>query len=496
MTRAYDQLETRFHQASVIGDALSMLHWDMATMMPDGSAASRAEQIAVLRGLHHQSLAAPDLPDLLEAAASEVEDGWERANLQEMRREWVHTATLPPDLVAALARAEAACEMAWREARAAADFPAVLPTLRPLLGLVREVAALKADRLGLEPYDALLDQYEAGGRAAMIKTVFDPLEAFLPGFLAEVLEAQQRNPPPPAPPGPFPVEQQRALGLEMMARLGFDFSRGRLDVSHHPFCGGHAEDTRITTRYNPSDYASALLGVIHETGHALYEFGLPGGRWRHQPVARARGMVLHESQSLLFEMQVARSRPFVAFAAPLIRAAFGVNGPDWSEDALYRRGIAVAPGLIRVEADEVTYPAHILIRTKLEQALIADRLALEDLPDAWNEGYQRLLGLTPPDNGVGCLQDIHWYSGSWGYFPTYTLGAMTAAQLFDAARHALPDLESCLARGEVRPLLDWLRAAIHHQGSSGSTNDLVSAATGRPLDPTVFVAHLRRRYLP
>ncbi|MEO0036632.1 MAG: hypothetical protein RLZZ501_2655 [Pseudomonadota bacterium] len=496
MTRAYDRLERRFHQASVIGDALSMLHWDMATMMPDGSAESRAEQIAVLRGLHHQILTTPDLPDLLDAAAGEELEEWEHANLAEMRRDWIHAAALPPALVGALARAEAACEMAWREARANADFPAVLPTLRPLLGLVREVAAIKAERLGVDPYDALLDQYEPGGRAAAIEAVFDPLEAFLPGFLAEVLEAQRRNPPPPAPPGPFPVERQRALGLEMMTRLGFDFDHGRLDVSHHPFCGGHAEDTRITTRYDTGDYASALLGVIHETGHALYEFGLPGGRWRHQPVGRARGMMLHESQSLLFEMQVARSRPFVAFAAPLIRAAFDGAGPAWSEEAQYRRGIAVHPGFIRVEADEVTYPAHVIIRTRLERALIAGAMDLDDLPTAWGEGYRRLLGLTPPDDAVGCLQDIHWYSGSWGYFPTYTLGAMAAAQLFDAARSTLPELEAGLARGEVRPLLDWLRGAIHQRGSSGSTAELLTAATGRPLDPAVFVAHLRRRYLP
>ncbi|CCG41791.1 carboxypeptidase M32 [Magnetospirillum molischianum] len=496
MTSAYAQLEARFHKASVIGDSLSILHWDMATMMPDGSAESRAEQFAVLRGLHHQILAAPDLPDLLDAAGTEPLDAWERANLAEMRRDWIHTAALPADLVEAVTRAEAACEMVWREARAAADFAQVLPSLKALLALVREVGAVKAERLGVGLYDALLDQYEPGGRAAAIDPVFDHLEGFLPGFLAEVLEAQSYNPPPAPPPGPFPVECQRTLGLDMMTRLGFDFNRGRLDVSHHPFCGGHADDTRITTRYDETDFVSALMGVIHETGHALYEFGLPGGRWRHQPVGRARGMVMHESQSLLFEMQVARSRAFATFAAPAIRAAFDSDGPAWDAEALYRRGIKVEPGFIRVDADEVTYPAHVIIRYRLERALIEGRMELEDLPAAWNEGYGRLLGITPPNDRLGCLQDIHWYSGSWGYFPTYTLGAMTAAQVFDAARRAIPGMTDALSRGEVRPLLDWLRAEIHGKASSLSTTDLMVAATGRPLDPAVFAAHLRGRYLP
>ncbi|EPY02223.1 carboxypeptidase M32 [Magnetospirillum fulvum] len=495
MTSAYAQLEARFHKASVIGDALSILHWDMATMMPDGSAESRAEQFAVLRGLHHQIMAAPDLPDLLDAAEGETLEGWERANLAEMRRDWVHAAALPADLVEAVTRAEAACEMVWREARAAADFAQVLPSLKTVLSLAREVGAVKAERLGVGLYDALLDQYEPGGRAAAIDPVFDHLEGFLPGFIAEVLEAQRRNPPPAPPPGPFPIERQRALGLDMMTRLGFDFTRGRLDISHHPFCGGHADDTRITTRYDEADFSSALMGVIHETGHSLYEFGLPGGRWRHQPVARARGMVMHESQSLLFEMQVARSRAFADFAAPAIRAAFDVAGPAWEAEALYRRGIKVEPGFIRVDADEVTYPAHVIIRYRLERALIEGRMELEDLPAAWNEGYRRLLGITPPNDRLGCLQDIHWYSGSWGYFPTYTLGAMTAAQLFDAARRAIPGLTDALAQGDIRPLLDWLRAEIHGKGSSLSTSDLMIAATGRPLDPALFEAHLRGRYL-
>ena len=492
---AYARLEAVFRKAAAIGDALSVLHWDMATMMPDGGAESRAEQIATLKGIAHETITQPQVAEWLEAASGESLDEWEQANLREMRREWIHASALPADLVDGLARAESACEMVWRQARSDADFAAVLPSLTELLGLVREVGRIKADHLGIGLYDALLDQYEPLGRSADIDPVFDHLEGFLPGFIGEVLEAQDRRPAPLPLAGPFPVEAQKALGLRVMSTLGFDFHHGRLDVSHHPFCGGYPDDTRITTRYNEDDFASALMGVVHETGHALYEFGLPGGRWRTQPVGRARGMVVHESQSLLMEMQACRSPEFLAFAAPLIQDAFGGEGPQWSADNLYRRGIRVSRGFIRVEADEVTYPAHVIIRYRLEKALIEGRMEPADLPAAWNEGYARLLGITPPDDRLGCLQDIHWYGGSWGYFPTYTLGAMTAAQLFDAARRADPGIPAALGQGDFAPLRAWLRANVHSQGSRLTTRDLITAATGRPLDPAVFEAHLRRRYL-
>jgi carboxypeptidase Taq len=492
---AYSSLEAAFRKISALGDALSVLHWDMATMMPDGGAESRAEQIATLKGVIHETLTASRMEDWLDEAETESLDHWERANLREMRRDWIHAAAVPADLVDALTRAESACEMIWREARPAADFKRVQPALAEVLSLVRQVGAAKGERLALGLYDALLDQYEPDGRAAEIDPLFDHLEGFLPGFIAEVLDAQSRRPPPPPPEGPFAVEAQKALGLRMMEILGFDFHHGRLDVSHHPFCGGTAADVRITTRYNPDDFVSALMGVLHETGHALYELGLPKGRWASQPVGRARGMVMHESQSLLMEMQACRSRPFATFAAPEIAGAFGGSGPDWEAEAFYRRGIKVERGFIRVEADEVTYPAHVIIRYRLEKALIEGRMDLDDLPQAWNEAYGRLLGITPPNDRLGCLQDIHWYGGSWGYFPTYTLGAMTAAQLFDAATRADPAILAGLAAGDFRPLLGWLRAHVHGRSSLLATRDLMTEATGRPLDPTVFEAHLRRRYL-
>jgi carboxypeptidase Taq len=309
-----------------------------------------------------------------------------------------------------------------------------------------------------------------------------------------VLARQQSAPPPVAPPGPFPVPAQRALCERLMRRIGFDFEGGRLDVSLHPFCGGVPEDVRITTRFDEADFARSLMGVLHETGHALYEKGLPAA-WRHQPVGEARGMALHESQSLLIEMLACRSREFITFAAPLMREAFGADGPAWDAANLHRLAIRVAPGLIRVDADEVTYPAHVILRYRLERDFVAGRLAVDDLPEAWNAEMRALLGIIPPDDTRGCLQDIHWYDGAWGYFPTYTLGALAAAQLFEAALAAMPDIPAAIRRGDFAPLLAWLGENVHAKGSLLPAEELIRAATGRPLGTAAFRRHLERRYL-
>ena len=279
-----------------------------------------------------------------------------------------------------------------------------------------------------------------------------------------------------------------------MKVVGFEFRHGRLDISLHPFCGGTPDDVRITTRYSDSDFSKGLMGVLHETGHALYDRGLPAA-WRGQPVGRDRGMSIHESQSLLIEMQACRSRDFLAFAAPLMREAFGGDGPAWTPDNLYRLYTKVTRSLIRVDADEVSYPAHVILRYRLERALIEGGMKVAELPGAWNDGMKALLGVTPPDDRRGCLQDIHWYDGAWGYFPTYTLGAMTAAQLFDAARRADPGIMPGIRRGDFGPLRAWLRDKVHGKASLLSTAELVTAATGQPLNPKIYERYLESRYL-
>ena len=492
---AYTALERRFHRLSVLDGIGGILGWDMSVIMPDGGAEARGEQIATLDVLTHEMLTAPDMADLLAAAEAETLEDWPAANLALMRRQHAHATAVPGDLVEARSKASSACEMVWRAARKNDDFAAVLPHLREVVRLTHEMAAVKAAALGLDPYDALLDQYDPGNRAARIDPVFDDLAGFLPPLLERVLERQAAEPPLALPQGPFATDQQAALGRRLMAAAGFDFNRGRLDVSLHPFCGGGPDDIRITTRYDEADFTQSLMGVLHETGHALYELGLPATPWRHQPIGQARGMTVHESQSLLVEMQACRSPAFLEFAAPLIREAFGVSGPAYAPDALLRLYTSVGRGFIRVDADEVTYPLHVILRYRLERAIIAGDLDVADLPGAWNEGMRALLGVTPPEDRLGCLQDIHWYDGAIGYFPTYTLGAMMAAQLFAAATQQEGDILPGIARGDFVPLVGWLRANVHTHGSRYSADELLARATGAPLSAAAFKAHLERRYL-
>ncbi len=492
---SYAELEARFARIGAVQDAAAVLHWDAATLMPAGGAGARAEQLATLRVIAHEMLADAAMPDLFAGAAAQLDLGdWQRANLAEMRRLWLHATAVPGDLVAALSKACSAAEMRWRQARPAGDFAAMLGDLKRVLALVRDTAAAKAARLGKSPYEALLDEYEPGGSTAAIDLLFDDLARRLPALIERALERQASLPAPLPLPGPFPVEAQRRLAVALMRHLGFDFEHGRLDDSLHPFCGGTPEDVRLTTRYDEADVGRAVMGVLHETGHALYELGLPSA-WRRQPVGGARGMSIHESQSLLVEMQACRSREFAEFAAPLLRQTFGGGGGEWEAENLYRLNTRVARSLIRVDADEVTYPAHVILRYRLERAMIAGDLAPDDLPAAWNEAMGALIGIVPANDRDGCLQDIHWYDGLWGYFPTYTLGAMTAAQLFAAAKAADPGIPLAIASGDFAPLLAWLRANVHAKGSRYSTAELIAQATGRPLDAAAYERHLETRYL-
>jgi len=323
--------------------------------------------------------------------------------------------------------------------------------------------------------------------------MFADLKRWLPGLIADVL-AKQATEDVIAPVGPFPIAAQRALGLEVMGLLGFDFEGGRLDVSTHPFCGGVAEDVRITTRYREDDFVQAMMGIVHETGHARYEQRLPR-TWVHLPLGQARSMGVHESQSLSFEMQLGRSRPFLALIAPLVRKHLGVQ-PAFAADNLAKIYTRVRPGFIRVDADELTYPAHVILRFEIERALIEGDIEPEDVPALWDEKMQAYLGIDTRGNYTdGCLQDIHWTDGAFGYFPSYTLGAMYAAQYFAALRTELPDLDTKIAAGDLAPIFAWFEERIWSQASRWETTELIARATGAPLSAAHFEQHLRARYL-
>jgi carboxypeptidase Taq len=489
---AYLRLTQRVARLGALGEAAAILHWDASTMMPRGGGAARGEQLATLAGLAHDMMTAPEVADDLRAAQPTGE--WEAANLTLMRRAHARATALPTALVEATARANSACEKIWREAKAKSDFAMVRPALEEVLRLQRETAQALSAATGLAPYDALMEGYQRGVTAAEVEPVFDAYEAWLREALPRAEEIQARRGAPMPLPGPFPVEKQRELCRHLSLRLGLEAEHSRLDESVHPFCGGTPTDVRITTFYSANDPAKALLGVLHETGHALYERGLPEA-YARQPVGESAGMAAHESQSLIIEMQACRSDAFLSFLGPELHKLYGGEAAPYAPANLAKLWRRVSRGFIRVDADELTYPAHVILRFRLERAMIEGRLAIADLPGAWAEGLQSLLGITPPDDARGCLQDIHWHDGGFGYFPSYTLGAMAAAQLMKAARAATPGLDAALAQGDLSPLVGWLRVNVHAHGASLGFQDLLRAATGKPLDPMDFQAHLASRYL-
>ncbi len=479
----YQELEIHAREINRLSEVMAIVQWDEACMMPGGGGSRRSEAMASLATTIHARATDPVIGDLLAQARGSNEwlDEWQQANLRELEREWVEATAVPSDLVRHLTVATGRSEQRWRDARPHNDWEAVRPLLTEVVSLTRQRAQALAAKTGLDPYDALLDGYEPELRSAHIDSVFADLKAFLPGLIDRALE-RQRAPLPLA--GPFPIERQRTLCEAAMRLLGFDFQRGRFDISHHPFCGGVPDDTRITTRYREQDFLDALMATCHETGHALYQQGLPVS-WRDQPVGRALGAAVHESQSLLMELQVCRSREFFAAIAPLVCEHLGPGREDaaWSAENLHRHATRVARSLIRVEADETTYPLHVILRYEIEQQLMAGDLAVDDLPDAWNDAMARYLQQdTRGDFANGCMQDVHWFAGLFGYFPTYTLGALMAAQWFATAREADAQIVAGIARADLAPLLTWLRANVHGQGRRLTMQPLLESVTGRPLD--------------
>jgi carboxypeptidase Taq len=491
----YKQLEQEWQRLHAFSGALSLLRWDAAVMMPRGSADVRGEQLAAIETEQHALLTSPKVSRLLERAlAGTAElDEWQKANLREMNRQREHAIATPISLITRLARATSLAEVRWAEAREKQDFAIFAPHLEEVLHLVRDRAALLGQALGLAPYDALVDGFTPGLRSSEIDTVFRTLSRRLPTLIREVIERQAQQPPLSIS-GRFAPGRQRALIVEVMKAFGFPFDRGRLDESDHPFTEGVAGDMRITTKLDGADPFKGLLAALHETGHALYDLGVPR-EWRTQPVGKERGIALEESQSLLIEMIVCRSRPFLTWLKPLLEKHFAVSGAAWEVDNLYRSLTQVRRGAIRVDADELTYPMHVVLRYGIERDLLEGRLAVRDLPEAWNKGLADRLGVTPANAAEGCLQDIHWAHGSFGYFPSYAIGAVIAAQLFEALRADTPDLDERLARGEFASVTSWLAEHVHAEGARLTPPELVKQATGKALTAASSLRYLESKYL-
>jgi len=492
--KAYKELSEIFTSLSHLNHLAAIASWDEAVMMPAGGGVARGKAMATLRGFYHDSLTQKKVADLIEKAKSEnLPSLWDKANLYWMEKAYLNATCLDTKLVKALTQASITCEQAWRDLREKNNWHEFMPLLEKTFALVKEAATIRAEIFNMSVYDVLLDDYSPGVNQALIDPIFTKLQNHLETVLADILVAQKEKKINEIR-GKFPVAKQKVLALQLMKAIGFDFNHGRLDVSHHPFCGGVSQDVRITTRYNEDEFITAAMAICHETGHAMYERGLPEA-WLEQPVGQALGMSVHESQSLLIEMQACRSHEFMQYLAPLIKEHFG-DDAAFSEDNLYHIYTQVKPGLIRVDADEITYPLHVIMRYQIEKRLMNDDISIADLPDIWNEYMQRFFNLNTKDNFKdGVMQDVHWPSGTFGYFPAYTLGALIAAQLYQTAIKQQPEIPELLTKGDFSLLISWLRENIHTKACSLNFAELLTQASGEPLNVDYFIGHIEKRYL-
>jgi carboxypeptidase Taq len=491
----YQQLEQEFRRLHAFRGATSLLRWDSAVMMPRGSADVRGEQLAALDAECHALLTTPKVSRLIERAQAnqaQLED-WQLANLREMRRERDRAIATPLSLVTRLARATSVAEVRWLEARQQNDFALFAPHLEEVVALTRDKAQVLSKALGLAPYDALIDGFSPGFLGVDIDQLFRVVSRRLPTLIRDTIELQSQAPPLPLA-VKVGVSKQRALALEVMRALGFPFDRGRLDEASHAFTEGVWGDVRVTTRFNVHEPFTGLMGVLHETGQAMYDLGLPAA-WRDQPVGRDRGMALEESQSLLLEMVIGRSRPFLTWLRPLLEKHFGCSGPEWAVENLYRTLTRVQRSAVRAEADELTYPVHIMVRYELEKQIFDGTLPVRDLPEAWATAFDRRLGVRPATDTEGCLQDVHWAIGSFGYFPSYALGSMIAAQLYESLRAARAHFDDEIAAGRFGGLFEWLRENVHVRGASVGAQELIKTATGKPLSAAPWLRYAEAKYL-
>ncbi len=490
---AYQKLVSKYERIHHLSHMASIISWDQQAMMPSGSNEARAKAMAEFGVLLYEISTDRDIGLLLNDAQSEKLSVLQLASLREMNRSYTLETTLPSDLQKAQSLAHSKCGHAWREQRINNDWKGFLPNLEEVIKLSREEANIRSEATGLSPYDSLMDLFEPGMRSDTLDGIFSKVKTWLPSLIENIVEKQKSQDYIKLE-GLYTIEAQKELGIKVMKHLGFDFNKGRIDISTHPFCGGVPEDVRMTTRYCKDDFTQSLMGTIHETGHASYEQGLPK-ELLGLPIAHARSMGIHESQSLFFEMQIGRSSAFLKSIQPFIIEAFG-NNKALELDNLCKIYSRVKPAYIRVDADEVTYASHVILRYEIERALMNNEAQVSDIPDMWNEKMQISLGLSTKGNFKnGCMQDVHWIEGLIGYFPSYMLGAMYAAQEFASVKKIHPNINEEIAKGDFSQVQAWLRQNIWQKASSLETNDLIKEATGESLNPKYFIEHLENRYL-
>ncbi len=495
MSDSLQQFKARFAMISRLGQAAGLLGWDQQTYMPSGAVMARAEQMAVLGQFLHELATSDQTGALLTASEAETagqpDDSDDVRMLRVARREFDKVTKIPVELATEMARQNAIGQDVWARARHANDFAMFAPVLEKTLDLTRQMAECLGYKDHL--YDALIENYEPGTTTADVAAMFAELKPDLVALTHSIAHST-RPVDDRVLHGDFPTEQQKALTLSVVAAIGYDLTRGRQDIAEHPFCANFSrDDVRITTRFDPKFLNQALYASMHEAGHAMYEQGSPAA-YEGTTLAGGASLGVHESQSRLWENLVGRSRGFCRWVYPQLQSHFPDALAHSNAESFYRAVNKVTPSLIRVEADEVTYNLHTLLRFELECDLLTGSLAVADLPAAWQAKMEAYLGVTPPSDAEGVLQDVHWSCGLIGYFPTYSIGNLLSAQLWEAAQAALPGLDAQIERGEFTPLLGWLRANVHSYGSKYLPKELVLKATGRPLSSRAYMAYLTAKY--
>lgn len=498
----YTRLCDLLREAASIGAVGALLGWDQETYMPHAGAAmpgGRADQSSIISGIVHERRTSKEIGDLIarcEGDRNLLGDSRIAANVREMRRDYDLATKLPTSLVSELARTGSLSQDAWKDARAKNRFKDFKPWLEKMLDLTRQKAKCYGVPKGGEVYDALLDEYEPGMTAREVEGIFTPLRGRLAGLVSEIVASKAKVSDKCTEIGASQADQH-AFGHDVIKALGFDLNAGRLDTTAHPFCSGMGPgDTRLTTRYGKPSILEALGSTMHEAGHGMYEQGLPKATHFGQPLADAISLGIHESQSRMWENLVGRSRAFWQWALPVAKKRFGAKLAKVNVDQMYAAANVVQPSFIRVEADEATYNLHIMIRFAIERALISEDLSVSDLPGTWNAMYKEYLGLKVPSDTLGCLQDVHWSFGLIGYFPTYTLGNLYAAQFWVQISRDIPDLDKRMAKGDFAPLLAWLRKNIHQHGRRYRAAELCQRVTGRPLSADPLMAYLEGKLRP
>lgn len=495
-TPHYRNLAQYLQKTSHLEHILRLAHWDAATMLAPGSAPTRRREMATVASILHQMRTSPELEKLITAATQEegMLDEWQRGNLKVTKKAYEEAKCISPEMQEEYSHITGECEFVWRKARKHNDFKQLVPHLNRLFDITRQIARIKADHLDKKPYDVLLDAYNPDFTGAAIHEIYAVLNAELPVLIQAIVAKQATEKVIPLP-DKMDVPTQKALGLRVIEKMGFNLNQGRLDLSTHPFCNGTNDDVRLTARYAEDYFLSGLTITMHEAGHGLYHQNLPAA-YRDQPVGAYKGLAFHESQSIIMERQAATSPAFMEYLAQLLRDDFGFRGPAYTAENMYKLLTRVKPSLVRIEADEVTYPLHVILRFELEEAIVGGSIHAQDLPDLWNIKMKEYLGIVPDTDSLGCMQDIHWPAGLIGYFPAYTNGAIMASMLMKAACQKYPTIDTALKKGNFEHLNQYLTENLRQFGCLKSSEELLKGATGyKTVQPSIFINYLKKKYL-